>query len=247
MKTSIIFLIGLFLGNIIYAQETNSSYFAIKNYFSIKIEKEDISFSGVNDVCFVLDSAQHFDIQIIKPAINFFTKKGHFHELGITELQLLKTETVTNYQFGDAFGNFSGSFGEGTDTKEKFGLRYQFNYALLKKRVTFFIGAGVEGYYQKEGFIPEYDSERERYSRLEYYTTTKGLVIQVIPRVIFPINNKVFLDFNMAFSPYKIERTDRDRWQSTTNQNFINFNHTYTKVLPLDFEFAIGIGYKFGG
>jgi len=247
MKTLITFLICSLYVSVLFSQETSSRYFGIKNYLSLKIQKEDVNFSGVNDVGFILDSVQHIDLKIVRPGFNIFTKKGHFHEIVITELQLFKTETVTNYQFNpSSFGPISGSFGEGTEKTNNFGLRYQFNYALMNNKTKVYIGAGVEGYYFKEGYVPEFDLERERYTRFEYYKILKGMTVQVIPRVILPISEKVFLDFNTVLSAYKIERSDYDKWKSTDDQNFINFNHNYTKVLPIDFECSIGIGYKIG-
>ena len=245
MKTYFTILLAVFFLGVGLAQDTDARYFGIKNYFSFEIEKADINFIRTNNQGFELDSVQHFDIKIVRPAFNIFTKKGHFHEFEITTLKFLEEETETYYLFTDPqFGTFDGYFRQGTEKLNEFGLRYQFNYALVNKKVKVLLGAGIEGLLKTEKFIPIIPEDRATYSGIEWKHTIKGLNLQVVPRIIIPLNEKLFIDINALVTVYQLERVDYDRWQKIDVPVFVNFKHTIKNVLPIDIEGAIGIGYK---
>lgn len=67
----------------------------------------------------------------ITPAINLATKKGHFHELELSDFSYKrdKNESLNGYS---------------KTMNKKLGLRYSFNYSINKKgKLRAFIGAGI--------------------------------------------------------------------------------------------------------
>jgi len=244
MKTKIIFVICLFIVGETLGQENSSSFFGIKNYVSVAFEKGDINFTGTNDAGFILDSVQHLELKIIQPTFNIFSKKGHFHEVGISALRFIKEEQVVVLKTNSQIFSFTDTFLQGTEKQNELGLRYQFNYALINKGIQVYFGAGLDGSLKIRKFIPIIPKDRELYSNYEQEHKVKELNLHIVPRIIFPISKKVFLDFNTSFTVYKIKKTNYDRWISRTNQNNINFKHSYSETLPYDFECSIGIGYK---
>ena len=111
VTNSTLFTWILIIGNS-FAQESESSSFAIKNYFSVGIEKDDIDLYFANQFYTLKDSNQVLDFQMILPAFNIFTKEGHLHELEISDFQFsnekknvltgpLSTDSITTTEVHD--------------------------------------------------------------------------------------------------------------------------------------------------
>jgi len=243
MKTQVLFLL-LFsfsiIGSTFGQKGSTSNTFAIKNYFSIGYEKDDLNFFFANEDYTLTDSNQVVDYRLIRPAFNIFTKDGFLHEFEISEFQFSKDNKFILYEY---FNPDSVSTTEEYDFVEvirRFSFKYSMNIPLLKRsNYTVYLGGGIQPFYER---VWSHSLPEEQFPYTEANLKTIGINFQLTPRLIFPISEKMFVDVNALLPILKIENTKYS--QKIDGEDKV-YEKDINQMLKGVTELAIGIGYKF--
>lgn len=238
MKTKIFFLLWFsfsILGST-FAQKT----FAIKNYFSVGYEKDDLNLFFANEDYTLIDSNQVVDYRLIRPAFNIFTEDGYLHEFEISEFQFSKDNKFVLYEY---FNTDSVSTTDEYDFVEvirRFSFKYSMNIPVLtRSNFTFYLGGGIHPFYER---VWSHSLPEEQFPYTEANLKSIGINLNVTPRLILPINEKLFVDVNTLLPVLKIENTKYSQKIDGENKVYENdVNQVFKGVM----ELALGIGYKF--
>jgi hypothetical protein len=172
-------------------------------------------------------------------AYQWKAKKNNFHEIELTNLQLVNLGSETTNQ-NDTVNN-NPIVGGGSRTHIALGMRYEYIYHLFtatEKKFVPSIGFGVG---------PYFDYAMSRYKVSNSFSNSQmqmGIRAFITPRFTYFFTPKFFLDVNVPlclFDAYYESNTENNPATSAQEQrtNTLNYNQ-----FPAFFSGRIGIGIK---
>lgn len=199
-----------------YAQESNKERrISLKLYNQIMIE-------GINPTKSISLG--------VTPAVNLTTKKGHFHELELSDFSYKrdKNESIN---------------GVSETVNKQLGLRYSFNYSINKKgRLRAFIGAGfntnLKSYKSKNNYLGIEHIKSED----EHKIFTNSLDFNVTPRLVWNVSDKWFLDINVPVNVYNFLNTKESNKEYLFSEQMKTNSST---AFPNKYTVNVGVGFRF--
>lgn len=242
MKTKLLLTLwySIFIIGICFAQEESTSRtYAVKNYFSISVEPDDINFIFENETYSLRDSMQVFDYRLFRPAFNIFDKFGNLHEIEILKFQFTNDEKSVLTQSFNPDSTTTTLVHDIDEEIRRIYLRYSYSFSILQKnKFIFYLGGSIQPYYDmlKRPALPEIFG----YSESELKSV--GVHFHLVPRLNFSITEKLFIDVNVLLPMLKIENT---KFIQTVDDVENTYEYDINQKLKGIWELAVGIGYKF--
>lgn len=184
---------------------------------------------------------KELQIGYFTPSIGFNLPNGNYHEFGISRLLINKTDNVS-YSIDDSAGQSNLLVSGDITTDLLIDLRYEYNFMLLKKKseskLRPFLGFSVDPYFSRKRFNPKISTS------FPMNENKLGATFSVIPRLVYNINERLFLDLNI---PLPIADINLTSIRLDKPDLSINERTTSTIILgafPAKFLIRFGIGIK---
>jgi len=240
MKTKVLLLVLFSLsiiGNLSAQKETT---FAVKNYFSIGYEKDDLNLIFKNEDYSLIDSNQVFNYRLLRPAFNIFTKNGFLYEFEISEFKFSKENKSIVYELFNPNSIPTIEEYDFVEVTRQISFKYSMNIPLLtRSNFTFYIGGGIQPFYEK---VWRHSLPEEDFGYTDSTIKNVGINLFLTPRLIIPINENFFVDVHTLLPILKVENTKFS--QKTAGEEKVH-EKDINQFLKGFMELAIGVGYKF--
>lgn len=223
MKQTIMALVALIIVSACYAQDTTHTY-----RYSAKVYAQMTHYN--ND-----QPGYNYRQLIIKPTFAFQiqNRKGNFHEVELTDISIDHTKDKTT-----RVGTNLTIEGLGL-TKTTVMMRYEYIINILKKkksRILPMIGIAGAPYYLRSSFIP-YTT-----TNVPYKNTSMGLNIYIVPRIVYNISSRFYLDLNIPVTTLDFH------YESVTEQNPTVTHQVYSQsgmeIFPSIYSVRVGLGLR---
>lgn len=125
---------------------------------------------------------------------------------------------------------------------EKIGLRYEYNFALnnnFSEKLHLYIGGGLGVFYANRSFSPKNPNTYGGHYKV------REIIIHAIPRLVYTINENIFLDFNIPVSFFNYGYNTRYSKDPALPARHNNLGVFLFRSLEQVYVFRLGIGYKF--
>ncbi len=230
----------------LFGQNTNKknpSYrFAVKTYLSVLHEnKQDIKTDVINRRTTTTRKTTTF-----LPTLGFSKqkKKGSFYEISLTNFNITHDDDLTQNSLLDSFGHVSIDIpSRGSETyKAHLGLRFEWVFPLFFEKLGRFqpyIGVSTDPSVFYENIVP--------YTTAYHPTITFEArnTVSFIPRAVFNVSSRLFLDLNVPISVFSMALT----YNHESNPILPTYARTETdfttKFFQSQLNMRLGLGYKF--
>lgn len=197
-----------------YAQEDNKERrISLKLYSQIMIE-------GINPTKSISLG--------VAPAVNLTTKRGHFHELELSDFSYKRDKN-------ESLNGFSKTM------NKQLGLRYSFNYSINKKgKLRTFIGVGINTNLNSYKYEYNYPGIMDIAPQGEYKAFTSNVSLNITPRLVWNVSDKWFLDINIPINVYDFTNTMMQTYY--VNRKMKTNSST---AFPNKYTVNVGVGFRF--
>jgi hypothetical protein len=190
----------------------------------------------------ITTSEKNKELQIgyFTPSIGFNLPSGNYHEFEMSRLHINKTDN-TSFSI-DSTGQSHKIVSGDITTNLLIAFRYEYNIMLLKKKFLSklkpALGFSADPYFSMKHYNPKISLSYPSNENLV------GATFSVIPRLIYDINEYLFLDLNIPFSfadiNFKTIRLDKpDLLPEKRTTSTINL-----EAFPCKFLIRFGIGIR---
>lgn len=217
-------LAALIIASTCYAQDNIINY-----HYSVKVYAQAIFYN--------YDQLKYnYRQQTVKPTFAFQVqnRKHNFHEVELTDISIdhtkdKATRVGTNLTI------------DGLElTKTTVMLQYEYIINILKKkksRISPMIGFAGAPYYIRSSFIPFTTAD------VPYKNTNAGLNIYIVPRVIYNISPRFYLDLNIPVTTINFYHESITRETPTLKQQV--YTESGMEIFPSTYSVRIGLGLRF--
>lgn len=164
------------------------------------------------------------------PAVSLATKNGHFHELELIRFRYNRQQE--NLFPGATITNFNSQL----------GLRYSFNYCINKEgKLKAFIGVGLNSYRINDKKVYQNKNLKDETAYSAIINNTKGVSLNITPRLIWNISDKWFLDINIPVNTFEYDKATYTGGYDGGMQT----NEVKSTTFPNQYTVNVGLGFKF--
>ena len=186
----------------------------------------------------VMQEKDKFNLGYFSPAVGFYADNGNYHEIEFSKLIIDRTD-ITSYDLTDSIGQPDHTRASSLRTNITVGLRYEYNYIIIKNPDSKFqpsIGFGVNPYYTLYNYKPKVSLS---YPVKEH---TIGAMVQILPRIIYNISERWFLDLNIPINLSDFYYTNNNTGNPTLPIAERNTGTINLDVFPGKYLFRFGAG-----
>lgn len=230
----------------LFGQNTNKipSYrFAFKTYLTVLNEKNQ----GINTDVINRVTENTRTTTTFLPVMGFtkLKKKGSFYEISLTHLNFTHDDDLSEFTLLDTLGQITyvtvPSRGLKSN-KAHLGLRFEWAFPLFFEKLGRF-----------QPYIGVSTDPSVFYQKIDPYTTSSfptvvfetRNTVSFIPRAIFNVSSRLFLDLNVPISVFSMALT----YNHVDNPILPTYAQTETefstKLFPSQLSMRLGLGYKF--
>lgn len=190
------------------------------------------SYDGINYTY----TDENYQVNILPaPTIIMYRQNGNFHEIGISRLQfniddnsILRTDLDEHSVYTDG----------AKETTFNLGVRYDYNFCLTNKDKSLigYLGVSISPIYHSRINDPYVNA-----SFVGKYTSTSVLV-GVVPRFIWKLNQSIFIDFNIPINLYDLKYEHYRIFNPSLTIKQQSYGYFDSNFLPKFYEVRLGVG-----
>lgn len=173
------------------------------------------------------------------PSVCFTLPSGNFHEVELARF-LFNRSHQEWYEDPDSPEDETDPVFIELTTNVRISLRYEFNWKLLKNKTDAkfipYLGVSSLPYYKNENYLPGESNE------YRIRTNNLGITIALVPRVIFRVNERLFLDLNVPLSLADLSYMHHHYNSPNLPEEDRNSSTVDIAAFPWQFLFRFGLG-----
>lgn len=199
---------------------------------------ESFEYSNIRDTT-LTKVKDGYDLSILpSPTISLYRENGNFQEICLSRILFIVDDNKTAYYYS----NGSSKIIDGSkETTFAIGLRYDYNFLLTNgdNPFSFFIGLSSSPTYYYQLNEPKSPSSFNR-SKIK-----ASVYVSIVPRIIWKINPKIFMDLNIPFNVYELSY----KWRRINNPSLPLDQQSngkwYSYFISKTYEIRLGVGFMF--
>ena len=227
-----------FLGQTTFAQDKIANELKIYTNYGWNSNEQRVGFdSTLNSP--IIQKNNAFDLGYVSPAIAFSTKRGNFHELELSRLQINQSDGITEIDYG---GEYPQIIAGEKVTNIFIALRYEYNLFFIKKDAAKkwhpSVGFAARPFYSRYTFNPKLSTV---FSSKESNT---GVLFSIVPRIAYNLSERWYLDLNVPINAGVLKIRNRRVDDPAIPQNQRSITTIDAEVFPSEYLVRFGVGLR---
>lgn len=213
-----------------FSQETSGTSLKLYSNFGWLLEE-----TNFGEITVEGEPAKHedFDLGYFTPAVVFTGAYGNTHEIEFSRFQMNRTEEVVANPQTIAIER---------NTEIFVALRYEFSFLFFKgnkdRRLKPALGFAGRPYYSSWKNVPAFSTA---FTKAQ---SNLGVMLSIIPRVTYNLNDRWFLDLNVPFNFTDLRVSTRRNINPALPANQQSVTTIESHFLPTEYLIRFGVGVR---